>query len=62
MTLSPEAVAILRSLIDNPHHVADSPALRELLAPRYAMGVAKVHATSKGGRYIQQMDKLAANP
>ncbi|WP_052726312.1 hypothetical protein [Devosia epidermidihirudinis] len=55
--LSPEAVAILRSLINNPHHVEDSSALRELLDRRYAMGVAKVHATTSGDIYLA---KLAA--
>lgn len=57
MTLSPEAVTILRSLIDNPHHDEDSPALRELLERRHAKGVAKVHATGTGNRYLELLAK-----
>lgn len=60
MILSPEAVAILRTLIDNPHHIEDSPALRELLEQRYAMGVAKVHATTGGIIALGKLDKQAS--
>lgn len=55
--LSPEAVAILRSLINNPHHVEDSPALRELAGRRFAMGVAKVHPTTMGILFLQRLDR-----
>jgi hypothetical protein len=53
--LSPEAVALLKSLINNPQPVPDSPALQQLFAVRYAMGSpAKAHATSNGAIYIRK--------
>ena len=54
-SLSPEAIALLKTLINSPHAVPDSPALQELFAVRYAMGSpAKAHATSNGTIYVRQ--------
>lgn len=58
MTLSPEAVALLKSLINNPRAVEDGPILRELFEPRFAMGSpAKVHATARGRLYLDRLEK-----
>ncbi|UJW86490.1 hypothetical protein [Devosia sp. SL43] len=51
--LTPEIVALMRKLINNPSPVADSPLLRLLLADRLVMGSpAKVHLTSQGHRML----------
>lgn len=51
--LTPEAVALLRSLVNNPHPIEDSPLLRLLMADRIVMGSpSKVHMTGQGGRLL----------
>jgi hypothetical protein len=51
--LTPEAVALLRSLINNPSPVEDSPLLQLLMADRMVMGSpTKVHLTGSGSRLI----------
>jgi hypothetical protein len=47
--LTPEAVAILESLINNPHPIPDGPVLQLLIAERLVMGSPdKAYATSQG--------------
>jgi hypothetical protein len=47
--LTPEAVAILESLINNPHPLPDGPVLQLLMAERLVKGSPhKVYATSQG--------------
>lgn len=54
--LTPEATAIMKSLMDNPHAVEDSSTLELLKAERLVMGNAqKMHLTAQGGRMLQQM-------
>lgn len=54
--LSPEAIELLKTLINNPHPVADSPALQELFSIRFAMGSpSKAHATSNGTIYVRKL-------
>ena len=44
--LTPEAVALLKSLVHNSHPIEDSPLLRRLMAERLVMGSPnKVHIT-----------------
>lgn len=51
--LTPEAVAILRSLVNNPQPVEDSPLLHLLMSDRTVMGSpAKVHLTAAGKRLL----------
>jgi hypothetical protein len=51
--LTPEAVALMRSLINNPQAVPDSPLLQLLFADRIVMGSpAKVHLTAAGKRLL----------
>lgn len=51
--LTPEAVALLRSLINNPHAIEDGPLLQRLMADRMVMGSpAKVHVTGAGKRLL----------
>ncbi|MHA6732390.1 hypothetical protein [Devosia sp. A369] len=51
--LTPEAVALLKSLIDNPHPIEDSPLLQLLMADRLVMGTPdKVRITGMGGRLL----------
>jgi hypothetical protein len=51
--LTPEAVAILKSLVNNPHTVEDSPILQILFADRIIMGSpAKAHLTASGKRLL----------
>jgi hypothetical protein len=53
--LTPEAVAILKSLINNPHPVPEGPLLQLLMADRLVMGSPeKVHATGQGSRLLAQ--------
>jgi hypothetical protein len=60
--LTPEAVAILRSLINNPHAIEDSPTLQLLLADRLVMGSPnKVHATQSGLRLLSQYEAARLN-
>ncbi|HTN62336.1 MAG TPA: hypothetical protein VL147_12420 [Devosia sp.] len=49
--MTPEAVAILKSLVGGPHQIEDSATLQLLIADRLVMGSsAKWHITSQGGR------------
>jgi hypothetical protein len=51
--LTPETVALMRKLINNPSPVEDRPLLRLLLADRLVMGSpAKVHLTGQGQRIL----------
>ena len=51
--LTPEAIAILKSLVSNPHAIEDSPTLQLLLADRLVMGSpAKIHITQSGRSLI----------
>lgn len=51
--LTPEAAALLRSLVSNPQPLEDSPMLQLLLADRVVMGSPrKVHLTSQGRRLL----------
>jgi hypothetical protein len=60
--LTPEAVAILRSLVNNPHPIEDSPLLQLLFADRVIMGSpAKVHATQQGLRLLAQYEAARLN-
>ncbi|MGB3336942.1 MAG: hypothetical protein WBA73_07180 [Devosia sp.] len=51
--LTPEAVALMRSLINEPQAIPDSPLLQLLLADRVFMGSpVKVHITMQGKRLL----------
>lgn len=51
--LTPEAAALLRSLIHNPRAIEDSPLLQLLMADRIVMGSpANVHVTGAGKRLL----------
>ena len=51
--LTPEAVALMRSLINKPQALPDSPLLQLLLADRVVMGSPdKVHITAQGKRLL----------
>jgi hypothetical protein len=51
--LTPEAVALLRSLVNNSRAIEDSPLLQMLMADRVIMGSpAKVHITAHGKRLL----------
>jgi hypothetical protein len=51
--LTPEAVALMRSLINKPQAIPDSPLLQLLQADRVVMGSsAKVHLTASGKRLL----------
>jgi hypothetical protein len=53
--LTPDAVAILKSLVHNPQPILDGPLLQLLMADRLVMGSpAKVHITQQGGRLLSQ--------
>ncbi|MBU1333233.1 MAG: hypothetical protein KJ944_17865 [Alphaproteobacteria bacterium] len=51
--LTPEALTLLKSLINRPHPVEDGPLLQLLLADRLVMGgPSKVHLTGSGKRLL----------
>lgn len=51
--LTPEAAALLRSLINNPQPVEDNSLVQLLMADRLIMGsVNKAHLTSQGKRLL----------
>lgn len=51
--LTPEAVVLLRSLVNNSRPLDDSPLLQLLMADRVVMGSpAKVHITAHGKRLL----------
>ena len=51
--LTPEAAALLSSLVSRPHAVDDSPLLRQLMTDRLVMGnTNKVHVTGLGKRML----------
>lgn len=51
--LTPQAIRLLRSLIDNPHAIHDGPLLQLLLADRLVMGSPdRVHLTGQGMRLL----------
>lgn len=51
--LTPEAVALMRRLLHNPHAVEDTALLQLLMADRVVMGnPAKVHLTGQGQRLL----------
>lgn len=51
--LTPQALRLLRSLIDNPHAIDDGPLLQLLLADRLVMGSPdRVHLTGQGKRLL----------
>lgn len=53
--LTPEAVALLKSLVNNPHPIEDSSLLQLLMADRLVMGSPnKVHVTQTGLRLLGQ--------
>ncbi|HEY8360485.1 MAG TPA: hypothetical protein VIL30_23775 [Ramlibacter sp.] len=55
--LTPEAVALLRILSNNPHPIEDGPVLQLLMADRLVMGsAAKVRATQQGLRLLAQFE------
>jgi hypothetical protein len=55
--LTPEAVAILKSLVNNPQPIEDTPLLQLLLTDRLVMdSPAKVHATQTGLRLLAQYE------
>jgi hypothetical protein len=55
--LTPEAVSILKSLVNKPHPMDDSPTLQLLLADRLVMGsLRKVNITAKGGRLLSKLN------
>lgn len=60
--LTPEAVALLKSLVNNPHPITDSPLLQLLMADRLVMGSPnKVHATQSGLRLLGQYEAARLN-
>ena len=61
--LTPEAIAMLKSLVSNPHEIEDSPTLQLLLEDGMAMGSpAKVHITQSGRVLIAQYIALVELP
>ncbi|MBW4653451.1 MAG: hypothetical protein KME20_10520 [Kaiparowitsia implicata GSE-PSE-MK54-09C] len=51
--LTPEALTLLKSLINRPHPIADSPLLQLLLADRLVMGEpTKIHLTGQAKRLL----------
>jgi hypothetical protein len=59
--LTPEAVALLRSLVNNSHAVEESPLLQLLSADGLVMGSStKTHITAAGKRLLAQYE--AARP
>lgn len=55
--LTPDAVAILKSLVNNPHPMEDSPLLQLLFTDRLVMGsLRKVNITAKGGRLLARLN------
>ncbi|MGB3338349.1 MAG: hypothetical protein WBA73_14335 [Devosia sp.] len=51
--LTPEAIALMRSLLNKPQAVPDSPLLRLLQADRLVMGSpTKMHITAQGKRSL----------
>ena len=53
--LTPEAIAILKSLVNNPHPIPDPPLLQLVIADRLVTrGPAKVHATGQRLRLLAQ--------
>lgn len=51
--LTPESVALLKSLVNNPHAIEDSPMLQLMMADRLVMGSPqRVHITGHGGRLL----------
>ena len=51
--LTPEVAALLRSLVNQPRAMDDSPMLQLLMADRIVMGnSAKVHLTGQGKRLL----------
>jgi hypothetical protein len=56
--LTPETVAILKSLVNNPHPIEGSPLLQLLFADHLLMGSPnKVHATQSGLRLLAQYER-----
>jgi hypothetical protein len=57
-----EAVAILKSLVNKPQPIEDSPLLQLLFADRLVMGSPnKVHATQSGLRLLSQYEAVRLN-
>ena len=55
--LTPEAVAILKRLVNTPQPMEDSPILQLLFADRLVMGsLRKVNITAKGGRMLAKLN------
>ena len=51
--LTPEAVALMKSLVNNAHPVDDTPLVRLLMADRVLMGSTNLaHLTRSGGRLL----------
>ncbi|MHA6690610.1 hypothetical protein [Devosia sp. A449] len=51
--LTPEAIALLKSVVNNPHPIEDSPSLQLLMAGRLVMGSPnKVVITGMGERML----------
>ena len=61
--LTPNAVAILKSLVNNPHPMEDSPLLQLLFTDRLVMGsLRKVNITAKGGRLLAKLNAAQEVP
>jgi len=57
--LTPEAAALLRSLVSNPHAIKDSALLQLLMADRILMGSpAKTHITATGKRLLAAWEAM----
>lgn len=57
--LTPETVALLRSLVNNSRPIEDSPLLQLLFADRIVMGSpAKVHLTAHGKRLLAAYEAM----
>ena len=55
--LTPEAIALLKGLINNPHPMEDSSMLQLLMSDRLVMGSpSKVHITQSGVRLIVEFE------
>lgn len=60
--LTPEAIAIMKLLQNNPQPMGESPMLQLLFSDRVVMGsLNKVHLTAMGGRMLAQIGFKRAN-
>lgn len=55
--LTPEAIVLLKGLINNPHPIEDSSMLQLLMADRLVMGSpSRVHITQSGVRLLVEFE------